>query len=279
MLSKKSQPHSWLSKLTHALRREPKDEQELIELLQKAQANQVMDAEALSSMRSILTFSKLIVSDVMLPRGQMVSIDGEAMISDVLPTIIECSHSRFPILNQDHDEVVGILLAKDVLPLVYNDTDSTTQVKSIARKATFVPETKHLDALLHEFRTNRAHMAIVVDEYGSLAGLVTIEDILEEIVGDIVDETDIEEQPQIIPQNDGTYMMNALIPIEDFNAYFKTQWPDDTQDTIAGLLSEQSGALPNLNDTLERDHFSFTILNRDDRRLILLQVTPPANFN
>jgi magnesium and cobalt transporter len=279
MPQENTQPHNWLSKLMHSLRREPKDEQELIELLQKAQDNQVMDADAFSSMRSILTFSKLIVSDVMLPRGQMVCIDGGVMISDVLPTIIASGHSRFPILNQDHDGVVGVLLAKDVLPLVYNGTDSTTSVKSIARKATFVPETKHLDALLHEFRTNRAHMAIVVDEYGSLAGLITIEDILEEIVGDIIDETDLEEKPQITPQKDGSFTLNALTPIEDFNAYFNTQWPDDTQDTIAGLLCEQSGALPNLNDTLERDHFSFTILDRDERRLILLKVTQLNDHN
>jgi magnesium and cobalt transporter len=213
----------------------------------------------------------------MLPRGQMVTIEADTTIKEALPVITESGHSRFPVLNENHDRVIGILLAKDILPILINQQADNTTVESMMRPPIFAPETKPLDALLNEFRSKRAHMAIVVDEYGAIAGVVTIEDILEEIVGEINDETDPDKEQQITSLGEKTYSVDALIPIEDFNAFFKTSFSDEDHDTLAGLLCEKAGSLPNASEVIIIDNYSCEIMGRNERRLTKIKVTPLAN--
>ena len=268
---------NWLAKLiklTRGLFREPKDQTDLIELLTEANSRSLINADTLHQIKAIIEFSTLTVSDVMVPRGQMITLDGDASIAKALPLIVESAHSRFPVLNENHDEVLGILLAKDILPILINNKAASTTVTSILRAPIFVPETKRLNALLNEFKSKRAHMAIVVDEYGTIAGLMTIEDILEEIVGDIIDETDSEKEQQIIPLDTNTFGVDALITIEDFNDFFKAQFSDEDHDTLAGLICEKAGSLPNLSEIIILDGFECEIIGRDERRLTNIKVRP-----
>lgn len=276
MSKNKSHRPGWLTKLTHGLLREPKSQIELLDVLTEAASSSLINEDTLHQLKSIIEFSTLTVSDVMLPRGQMVTIEANANLRQALPLIVESSHSRFPVLNDQHDAVVGILLAKDMLPSLIDETIHDTLVADIMRPAFFVPETKHLDALLNEFRTKHAHMAIVVDEYGAIAGLITIEDILEEIVGDIIDETDPDKQEQIISNEDKSFTVDALISIEDFNHYFKSHFSDEDFDTIAGLICDKLGALPEVGETIMLGDYQCEILSRSERRLTKIKVTPLA---
>lgn len=263
---------SWLERLSHFLSREPHSQAQLIDMLRDAQHRELMDRDALQMIEGVLAVSEKKVCDIMVPRPQMVVIDGDAKPVDILPTVIQSQHSRFPVIEDNRDKILGILLAKDLLQFMI-DTESTHRsVRDLIRPAIFIPESKPLDVLLKEFRLNRNHMAIVVDEYGGIAGLVTIEDVLEQIVGDIEDEYDVDEKETTIKKNDdGTYLVNALTPINDFNTYFNTNLSDADFDTIGGLVLQQLGYLPKRHETISFEHFEVVVLKSTKRGIQALQ--------
>jgi len=264
---------SWLERLSFALMGEPKDREQLVELLRDAQQRDLLDPDALTMIEGVLQVAEMQVRDIMVPRAQMAVVERDASLDKIMPVIIESAHSRFPVIGDSRDEVVGILLAKDLI--AYNGPDAVKNfnVRDILRPAVFIPESKRLNVLLKEFRASRNHMAIVVDEYGGVAGLVTIEDVLEQIVGEIVDEHDIEEDAYIKKHNDNVYAVKALTPIEEFNQYFDSVFSDEEFDTIGGLVMQRFGRLPRRGEVITIDHFRFKVLNADSRRIHLLQVT------
>lgn len=267
---------SWLEKITKSFTQssEPESSRDLKELLRGAHDRGLCDAEALSIMEGALQVGDMHVREIMVPRSQMTCIKAALPPSDILPVIIESQHSRFPVLGEGKDEVLGILLAKDFLPYLANDNLDRFIIKDILRPVNFVPESKRLNTLLREFRTDRYHMAIVVDEYGGLAGLVTIEDVLEQIVGDIEDETDIEDdESNIRPiENSESFMVNALTEIDDFNEYFNTEFSDDEFDTIGGIVTNGFGHLPERDESITINGIAFKVLNADNRQIRLLEV-------
>ena len=214
--------------------REPANNEQLVELLRGAHRKNLFDADLLAMLEGVLHVDDMQVRDVMIPRSQVVVLERDASPEVLLRTVVESGHSRFPVIGEGRDEVVGILLAKDLLFYSFERTDSRFNVRDILRPAIFVPESKRLNVLLKEFRSSRNHMAIVVDEYGGVAGMVTIEDVLEQIVGEIEDEHDVEEEDTIRKHSEYHYTIKALTPLEDFNEYFKTDFPDDEFDTIGG---------------------------------------------
>ncbi len=266
---------SWLERLGQALAGEPKDRQELIELLRDAQRRNLLDADALSMIESVLQVSELQVRDIMIPRAQMVIVNRDDTPAEILPVIVESGHSRFPVIGENRDEVVGILLAKDLLRYRL-DAGQQFDIRDMLRPAVFIPESKRLNVLLNEFRASRNHMAIVVDEYGGVAGMVTIEDVLEQIVGDIADEHDIEEGSFIRRRNDTVYIIKALTPVEDFNAYFGTGFSDEEFDTIGGLVTHAFGHLPKRGETVTLSQLRFKVLRADSRRVQLLELSVSA---
>lgn len=262
---------SWFERLSDLLIREPKDREQLMEVLRDAEERDILSSEMLSMIESVLQVSEMQVREVMIPKSQMVFIHHDSNLDAILPIVIESGHSRFPVID-DEDDVVGILLAKDIIKYIYNKETSSLNLKNVLRPATFVPQSKRLDILLREFRVNRNHMAIVIDEYGHVAGLVTIEDVLEQIVGDIEDEYDIDEDDDIKKFADGSYTVKASTPIDDFNEYFSTDLSDDEFDTIGGLVLHGLGHLPKRGETLQVGHFRFKVLHSDNRRIHLLEV-------
>ncbi|WP_028238691.1 HlyC/CorC family transporter [Stutzerimonas azotifigens] len=263
---------SWLERITQAFAHEPKNRKELLELLHEAHENKLLDNEALAIIEGAIQVADLQVRDIMVPRSQVISIRANLTPKEFLPAIIDAAHSRYPVVGESVDEVIGVLLAKDLLPLILRDSHDDFNIKELLRPATFVPESKRLNVLLREFRANHNHMAIVIDEYGGVAGLVTIEDVLEQIVGDIEDEHDVEEDSYIRPLPNGDFVIKALTPIEHFNEYFDTDFPDDEYDTVAGLVMSQFGHLPKRNEVTEVDGYHFRVLNADSRRLHLLRM-------
>ena len=266
---------SWLGKLTQAFAHEPKNRQELLELLREAHQNKLLDSEALAIVEGAIQVADLQVRDIMVPRSQMISIKATQTPRDFLPAIIDAAHSRYPVIGENSDEVLGILLAKDLLPLIL-DRPPDFSLRQLLRPCIFVPESKRLNVLLKEFRDNHNHMAIVIDEYGGVAGLVTIEDVLEQIVGDIEDEHDVEEDSYIKPLPSGDFLIKALTPIENFNEFFDTEFSDDEFDTVGGLVMSAFGHLPKRNETTEIGPYRFRILNADSRRIHLIRLTPIA---
>ena len=214
---------SWLDKITQAFAHEPRNRQELLELLRDAHDNKLLDSEALSIVEGAIQVADLQVRDIMVPRSQMMSIRSTQTPKEFLPAIIEAAHSRYPVVGESLDDVMGVLLAKDLLPLILHNDERPFDIKELLRPATFVPESKRLNVLLREFRANRNHMAIVIDEYGGVAGLVTIEDVLEQIVGDIEDEHDVEEDSYIKPLPSGDFIVKALTPVDAFNDFFGSE--------------------------------------------------------
>jgi len=268
------QARNWLERIGQIFQGEPRDKDELIELLQDARKRGLLDTDALSMIEGVLAVADMQVRDIMIPRSRMVVVDREADLESFLPVIIESAHSRFPVIGENRDEVVGLLLAKDLLPFVAQG-GSGFNIREVLRPAVFVPESKRLNVLLREFRASRNHMAIVVDEYGGVAGLVTIEDVIEQIVGEIVDEHDIEEEEHaILPAGDGCYTVRALTPISQFNDHFGARFPDDEFDTIGGLVLNGFGRMPKRGEALDMAGFLFTVLRADSRRVYLLEVRP-----
>ncbi len=265
---------NWLDRLGQVFSSEPKDREELIVILREAQERNLFDTSALAMIEGVLQVSELQVRDIMIPRSQMKVVEEEHTVQEMLPTIIESAHSRFPVIGDSRDEVVGVLLAKDLLRFLSEKNKEEFNIKDILRSAFIVPESKRLNILLNEFRNSRNHMAIIVDEYGGVSGLVTIEDVLEQIVGDITDEHDLEEDQYITYSEDDKYaLVKALAPIEEFNEFFKTPFKDDEFDTIGGLVTNNFGHVPKRNENIVIDGFKFEVISADSRRLHLLKVT------
>jgi magnesium and cobalt transporter len=265
-------PRSWLDRLTHLLSGEPKDRDELIDILREAQQRHLLDADALGMIEGVLQVSEMQVRDIMIPRSQMAVVSRDDAPDVLLPAVVESGHSRFPVIGDDRDEVVGILLAKDLLGYFQADDKARFNMRDLLRPAVFVPESKRLNVLLKEFRASRNHIAIVVDEYGGVAGMVTIEDVLEQIVGEIEDEHDIDEDVFILKHSDTRYTVKALTPIEDFNEFFGTDYSDEEFDTIGGLVLHGFGHLPKRGETFNVGRFHFRVIRADNRRIYLLQV-------
>ncbi|MGG5872402.1 HlyC/CorC family transporter [Pseudomonas peli] len=268
---------SWFNRLTQAFAHEPKNRKELLEVLREAHQNKLLDSEALAIVEGAIQVADLQVRDIMVPRSQMMSIKANQTPKEFLPSIIEAAHSRYPVVGESLDDVIGILLAKDLLPLILSGEQPNFNIKDLLRPATFVPESKRLNVLLREFRANHNHMAVVIDEYGGVAGLVTIEDVLEQIVGDIEDEHDVEEDSYVKPLPSGDFLVKALTPIESFNEAFDTEFSDDEFDTVGGLVMSAFGHLPKRNEVTQIGEFRFRVLNADSRRIHLLRLTPVSN--
>ena len=270
-------PRSFLDRLGHALLGEPNDREDLIRVLRDAQERELIDRDALDMIEGVFQVSEMQVRDIMVPRAQMDVVDKNDSPEEYLPSVIETGHSRFPMVDGDKDKVVGILLAKDLLRYFHGERAQTFNVDDYLRPAVFVPEGKRLNVLLREFRASRNHMAIVVDEYGGVAGLVTIEDVLEQIVGEIEDEYDFDAEDAMIMQRGADeYVAKALTPVEDFNAYFKARFSNEEFDTIGGLVMTAMGHLPKRGERIEIEGFEFEVLRADSRRVHLLKVVPVA---
>ncbi len=268
------QPKGWFGKLTQAFSDEPRSREDLLTDLRQASDENLLDSEALTIMEGAMQVSDMQVREAMLPRSQMVVVEADQTPKEFLPVIISSAHSRFPVIGENPDEILGILLAKDLLPLILEGDTENFDLKSKLRPATFVPESKRLNVLLKEFRVTRNHMAIVMDEYGGVSGLITIEDVLEEIVGEIEDEHDAEEDDgNIKPFEENAYIIKALTPVEDFNEYFSVGFPEDDFDTLGGIITQHFGHLPKKDETVDIDGFTFKVLSADTRRIRLLQVT------
>ena len=268
---------TWLERLSSAISGEPSTRDDLVELLRDTHSDGLIEADTLRMMEGALAVSDMTVGDVMVPRAQMVALPAEAKFLDLMKQVVESGHSRFPVHGEDKDEILGILLAKDLLRGVVAD-NGPGSIHSLLRPAVLIPESKKLNLLLREFRQSRNHMAIVIDEYGGVAGLVTIEDVLEEIVGEIDDEHDDAQDPDalIAAQSDGQYVVDALTPIADFNERFSADFDDDEYDTIGGLVTAAIGHLPEAGEELTLGRFAFRVTRADARRLHALHVSVHA---
>jgi magnesium and cobalt transporter len=267
---------SWLDKLSNIFSAEPQSRTELLDLLCEAEKNKIIDNDALRIFEGAMQVSDMQVREIMVPRSQMKLIKAGSPIEEILPLIIDSSHSRFPVVGESADDLKGILLAKDLLPLLLNN-ERDFDLEPLLRTAHIVPESKRLNVLLREFRENRNHMVVVIDEYGDIAGLATIEDVLEEIVGEIEDETDAEEDAFIKKISDGDYIIKALAPIEEINEELGTDFNDDEVDTIGGIVTQHFGHLPQLNEEAIIDDYHFKILKADNRRVHLLRMRVNAD--
>ncbi len=273
---------NWLDKLSHFFSNDPKDKNDILDSMREAASRNVLDNEALDIIEGAIQVADMQVREIMVPRSRMVCVDDDQQPEEFLPKVIESAHSRFPVIGDSKDEVLGILLAKDLLPLMLNQVKNPVSsrstlrfnIKDHLRPATFVPESKRLNVLLSDFRRNRNHMAIVIDEYGGVAGLITIEDVLEQIVGDIEDEHDSEEESWIKPLDNQEFVVKALTPIDDFNEHFHSDFSDEEFDTIGGIVMQRFGHLPKRSESVAIGNFNFQILNSDNRRIRLLKVSP-----
>ena len=267
---------SWLERVGQFFSSTPGDRNELLDLMRSMRDSDIIDGDTLGIIEGAICVSEMQVREILIPRSQMVSIRASDDPRDFLPTIIDCAHSRFPVLGDDPDEIIGILLAKDLLALILEPARMERFViKDHVRSAMVVPESKRLDSLLREFRITKNHMAIVVNEYGGVAGLVTIEDVLEQIVGEIEDEHDVDDDDYLIKDLEGDdFTVKAITPIDEFNEHFKTQYRDDEFDTIGGLVMQAFGHLPQREESVDMGNLRFTVLSADGRTIRLLRVAP-----
>ncbi|HXG28536.1 MAG TPA: transporter associated domain-containing protein [Nevskiales bacterium] len=267
----------WLRKQARQLVGAPQSREEILEWLREGRQAALLDAEAYGMIQGVLQVSQTQVRDIMVPRSQMVVVERDASPAELLREVIQSGHSRYPVIGDNRDEVVGILLAKDLLRLALDQEHLTPEsrfdIREVIRPAVVVPESKRLNVLLKEFRANRNHIAIVIDEYGGVSGLVTIEDVLEQIVGEIDDEHDEEEGAFILRQDRERYLVRALTPIAEFNRYFGVQFSDEEFDTIGGLVAHHFGHLPRRGESVTLDCFQFNVQRADSRRVHLFQVT------
>jgi magnesium and cobalt transporter len=267
----------WLKRLTHSLA-EPQDRKELLAVLHEAAERGVIDSDALTMLEGVLEVGDLQVRDIMVPRAQMVFVRRDEPAARILPVVVESGHSRFPVMDEDRDNIVGILLAKDLLRRTSADKRERFDIREYMRPAVFVPESKRLNVLLKEFRRSRNHMAIVVDEYGGVSGLCTIEDVIEQIVGEIDDEFDVEDDQNIRREAAAQFTVRGVTRIDEFNEYFGTRFPEgEGVDTIAGLLMKQLGRLPRRGETVTLDGFEFRVLRADRRRVDALRLVAPRD--
>jgi magnesium and cobalt transporter len=263
---------SWIGRLAHMLNIDPKDRDELISVLRDAQVKDIIDIDALAMIEGVLQVTEMQVRDVMLPRSQMIVLERDMSLQEVLPVVVDAAHSRYPVVGDNRDEVVGILLAKDLLPYFQLGSEEKFNLRDILRPPTFIPESKRLNVLLKEFRASRNHIAIVVDEYGGVAGMITIEDVLEQIVGEIEDEHDYEDDIYIMEHTSEKATVKAITPIEEFNKHFSTNIVSDEFDTIGGLITNSLGHLPKRGEQASLGGYDFKVLRADARRVHLLQV-------
>jgi magnesium and cobalt transporter len=266
----------WWRRVTQSFAGAPQTREELMEVLKEARESSLLDADALTMFEGVLETAETQVRDIMVPRAQMVVLESDGGLEEILRMVVESGHSRFPVIGDSRDEIVGILLAKDLLKFtatVPGFDPGTFDLRAQLRPAVFVPESKRVNILLKDFKRGRNHMAVVVDEYGGVSGLVTIEDVLEQIVGEIDDEYDEAESATILRQDERRFLVNGLTPIETFNEYFTTDFPDDEFDTIGGLVMHHFGHMPKRGESLRIGRFNFNVQRADSRRLHLLQVT------
>ena len=269
---------SWLDRLSQMFQGEPQNQEELVEFIQDAEDRDLIDQYTKDMIHGVLNVSRKRVRDIMIPRAQMVVLEKNHTIAHAVTIITDSAHSRFPVINEDKDNIEGMLLAKDLIPLLGNENVDNKLIKDIIRPCIIVPESKKVDVLLREFRAKRYHMAIVVDEYGGVSGLVTIEDILEEIVGEIEDEYAGDEEilEDIKKVGKQVYSIQALTTVEDFNHYFDSQLEESDVDTIGGLVSKAFGHLPKRGEEIIVEGYQFKVINADSRRLVQLQVKVPT---
>ena len=263
------------NKLVQVFTGEPKNKEELVEVLNDAEDRALIKPETNQMIEGVLGVSDLRVRDIMVPRSQMVTLDIQQSLDDILPIILESGHSRFPVVNEDVDHVEGILLAKDMLAYGFNQQAQDCTLNKIIRPSIIIPESKKVEPLLKEFRSQRYHMAVVVDEYGSVSGLVTIEDILELIVGEIEDETDDEIEEDIKHLAGNVYLLRALTELADFNEFFNCLFDEDDADTIGGIVLHKFGHMPKKGEIVQISNFEFKITSANNRRIQSLQVTVP----
>lgn len=273
----------WWTVLQRRVRRcldgSPRTREEVLEFVTKARGAGLLDQETQDTIQRVLQVAELRVRDIMIPRPKMVVVDRSDSPERFLPVLIDSAHSRFPVVDGERDKVIGILLAKDVLRYFEGGESGSFNMRDMLRPAVFIPESKRLNVLLNEFRANRNHMAVVVDEYAGVAGLVTIEDVLEQIVGDIEDEHDIEEEADMILQRgENEYMIKALLPLEDFNEYFNTSYSDEEVDTFGGLVIQHLGHVAKRGETVQIDRFHVEVLHSDSRRIYLLKVVVDPDY-
>ena len=266
-------PKSWIDKIAQVFSDEPTDTKSLLELLRNAEQDQLLDADALTIIEGALQVSSLQVRDIMIPRSQVVNVPTKLSPNEIIHLVTRASHSRFPVTGETVDDVMGILLAKDLLPLILNSQIEELDIKNIVRPATFVPENRRLNIMLKEFRETRQHMAIVIDEYGSVSGVVTIEDVLEQIVGEIEDEYDVDDESYIKKFDDENHIVKAITPMDEFNEYFGTKFTDQEFTTVGGLVLQQIGHIPERGETINIGPFLITVLNSDSRQIKLIKVT------
>ena len=276
---KKPRPRlrSWLSRLGMSLLGKTMERDDIIKILRSATERQLIDQDALDMIEGVFQVSTMQVRDIMVPRSQMVVLERDVSPEDFLPVMNEHGYSRYPVIKEDRDDVIGVLLAKDLLRYFDSDQQQRFVFKDILRQAVFVPQSKRLNVLLADFRANRNHMAIVMNEYGGVSGLVTIEDVLEQIVGDIQDEFDYDEDDSMIRKIDDGFIVKALTPLEDFNDYFKCVFQQGDTETIGGLITNAFSYLPERGESIAVNGFHFTVLHCDSRRINLLKLTLPEN--
>ena len=264
----------WLKRITQSMSGEPRDLAELIEDLREASERGLFNADALVMLEGVLAVADMQVRDIMVPRSQMVFVERDESPEKLVQLVVESGHSRFPVIGEDRDQILGILLAKDLLRLRIEGGEHF-EIREYMRPVVFVPESKRLNVLLKEFRLSHNHLAMVVDEYGGVCGLVTIEDVIEQIVGEIDDEHDVEDDQTIRRESDREFSVRALTPIAEFNEYFGTAFSDEEYDTIGGLLMQEFGRLPRRGETIQIGELEFRILRADRRRIDLLRVIAP----
>lgn len=275
MTEETEQKFTLWEKFQSVFQKEPETLEELLDVIREANSNALIDQESMDTIARVLQVSELRVRDVMIPKSQMVVVNKNDDPEKILPVLVESSHSRFPVIDDDRDKVAGILLAKDLLRYFHN-RQAAFKIKDVLRPAVFIPDSKRLNVLLAEFQANRNHMAIVVDEYGGVDGLVTIEDVIEQIVGDIEDEHDIdEEENMVLRHDDNEFIIKARLPIVDFNERFTTRLSNQDYDTIGGLIIAKAGHMPKRGEHITLDSLDFEILNADSRRVYLLKLTVP----
>ena len=267
-----SGPKTWMSRISKVFSSEPRDREELKELINESCEKGILDAEAVAMIDGVLAVSEMQVRDAMIPRSHMIVIALETTMEEFLPMVLESGHSRFPVIGEDRDEVEGILLAKDLLRF-YAEESGPFNLKALLRPAVVIPESKRLNMLLRDFRASRNHMAIVVDEYGGVSGLITIEDVLEEIVGEIDDEHDEEEEAAILELGDNKYRIDALAEIEELNGVFNCDLSDEDYDTVGGLMLAEFGRVPEMGEEVVlAERFHFKVTSADNRRIVMLEM-------
>ncbi len=265
---------SFFERLGQLFQGEPKDRQELVDVIRDSESNDLIDHDTRGMLEGVMEISEMRVRDIMIPRSQMVTVERGDNLDALVSLITDAQHSRYPVISEDKDHVEGILLAKDLLKYLGSDS-AEFNIEEVIRPAVVVPGSKRVDRLLKEFREERYHMAIVVDEFGGVSGLITIEDILEQIVGEIEDETDDEEEVEIRKLSKHTYSIKALTTIDEFNTTFGTEFSDDEVDTVGGLVMTSFGHLPSRGEVVEIAGYSFKVTSADNRRVVQLQVTIP----